>query len=148
MPTRLKSGRISTSSSLRRTNGRWSARARPTPAWRAAQARPLEGVAIAVKDNYCTAGVRTTAASRILGNFVPAYESTVTQRLLDAGAVMLGKTNMDEFAMGSSTETSHFGATINPAGEDLGFPDLVPGGSSGGSAAAVAARSCARRARF
>jgi len=104
------------------------------------EARPLEGVAIAVKDNYCTAGVRTTAASRILGNFVPAYESTVTQRLLDAGAVMLGKTNMDEFAMGSSTETSHFGATINPAGEDRGFPDLAPGGSSGGSAAAVAAR--------
>ena len=105
----------------------------------AGTAKALDGIAIAVKDNYCTNGIRTTAASRILENFVPTYESTVTQKLLDAGAVLTGKTNLDEFAMGSSTESSFFGPTINPTGDRLGFKNLVPGGSSGGSAAAVAA---------
>ncbi|HSO42478.1 MAG TPA: Asp-tRNA(Asn)/Glu-tRNA(Gln) amidotransferase subunit GatA, partial [Rhodospirillales bacterium] len=102
---------------------------------------PLDGIPIAIKDLFCTEGVLTTAASHILHNFVPPYESTVTQRLRDAGAVMLGKTNLDEFAMGSSNVTSHFGAVKNPWGPREG-KDLVPGGSSGGSAAAVAARLC------
>ncbi len=109
----------------------------------AGKALPLDGITVAVKDNYCTRGVRTTAGSNILGNFVPAYESTVTQKLLDAGAVIVGKTNMDEFAMGSSTESSHFGPTINPAGVRIGLDNIAPGGSSGGSAAAVAANMAA-----
>ncbi len=103
-------------------------------------ARPLEGIPLAIKDLFCTQGVRTTAASRVLGNFVPTYESTVTRNLWDAGAVLLGKTNLDEFAMGSSSETSHFGAVINPWRARGKNDDLVPGGSSGGSATAVAAR--------
>ena len=103
------------------------------------EARPLEGVPIAVKDNFCTKGVLSTAGSKILHNFVPTYESTVTSRLWEAGALLLGKTNLDEFAMGSTTETSHFGPTINPTGLKLGLDNLTPGGSSGGSAAAVAA---------
>lgn len=99
---------------------------------------PLAGVPVAIKDNMCIEGQLTTCASRILSNFVPTYTSTAVQALLDAGAVILGKTNMDEFAMGSTTETSYFGVTRNP--RDL---SRVPGGSSGGSAAAVAADLCA-----
>ena len=98
---------------------------------------PLAGVPLAIKDNLCTKGVTTTCASRMLEGFVPPYESTVTGKLWDAGAVLLGKTNLDEFAMGGSTETSAFGPTANPWNLDH-----VPGGSSGGSAAAVAAGEC------
>ncbi len=107
---------------------------------RAGDAGPLEGIPLAVKDNYCTAGVRTTAASRILADFVPPYESTVTRKLWEAGAVLLGKTNMDEFAMGSSTTTGHFGAAANPWTAKDDPRERVAGGSSGGSAVAVAAR--------
>ncbi len=102
-------------------------------------ARPLEGLPIAIKDLFCTKGVRTTAASRILDNFVPTYESTVSQNLWNAGAVLLGKTNLDEFAMGSSNETSYYGNVINPWRAKNKNENLVPGGSSGGSASAVAA---------
>ena len=104
------------------------------------RAGAMEGLPIAIKDLYCTAGVRTTAASNILGNFIPSYESTVTAKLWDAGAVMLGKTNMDEFAMGSSSMFSFVGPAINPWRRHGDDRDLVPGGSSGGSAAIVAAR--------
>jgi aspartyl-tRNA(Asn)/glutamyl-tRNA(Gln) amidotransferase subunit A len=109
---------------------------------KAGEGRALEGVPLAIKDLFCTEGVITTACSRILDGFTPPYESTVSQNLWDAGAVMLGKTNLDEFAMGSSNTTSHFGPVENPwrrAGDNR---PLVPGGSSGGSAAAVAARLC------
>ena len=102
----------------------------------------LEGLPLAIKDLFCTKGTRTTAASKILGNFVPSYESTVTQNLWDAGAVMLGKTNLDEFAMGSSSETSAFGPVFNPWRANNSNANLVPGGSSGGSSAAVAADLC------
>src|ERR1700760_3008526 len=102
----------------------------------------LEGLPLAIKDLFCTKGVRTTAGSRILGNFVPPYESTVTQNLWNAGAVMLGKTNMDEFAMGSSNETSAVGPVFNPWRAKNSNSNLVPGGSSGGSAAAVAGDLC------
>ncbi|MBR1825288.1 MAG: Asp-tRNA(Asn)/Glu-tRNA(Gln) amidotransferase subunit GatA [Alphaproteobacteria bacterium] len=102
--------------------------------------RALEGIPLGIKDLFCTKNIRTTAASHILDNFVPPYESTVTQNLLDDGAVFLGKLNLDEFAMGGSNETSYFGPVVNPWSKDK---PLVPGGSSGGSAAAVAAHLCA-----
>lgn len=102
----------------------------------------LEGAPIGVKDLYCTKGVRTTACSNILGEFTPTYESTVTQNLWNEGAVMLGKLNMDEFAMGSSNETSRFGPPINPWRRQGDNAGLTPGGSSGGSAAAVSGDLC------
>jgi aspartyl-tRNA(Asn)/glutamyl-tRNA(Gln) amidotransferase subunit A len=101
---------------------------------------PLDGIPIAVKDLYCTKGVLTTAASHILDGFCPPYESTVTDKLWQSGAVMLGKTNLDEFAMGSSNTTSYYGPVENPWRRPGDNRPLVPGGSSGGSAAAVAAR--------
>lgn len=95
----------------------------------------LDGIPLGIKDLFCTNGVKTTAASKILDNFIPPYESTVSQNLFDNGAIMIGKTNLDEFAMGSANITSAFGNVKNPWGDNL-----VPGGSSGGSAAAVAGR--------
>jgi aspartyl-tRNA(Asn)/glutamyl-tRNA(Gln) amidotransferase subunit A len=102
----------------------------------------LEGAPLGIKDLFCTEGVRTTACSNILGEFTPTYESTVTQNLWNAGAVMLGKLNLDEFAMGSSNETSRFGPVTNPWRAKGGNAKLTPGGSSGGSAAATAADLC------
>ncbi len=104
------------------------------------EAGPLAGIPLAIKDLFCTAGVRTTAGSRILAPFVPPYESTVTANLLRDGAVFLGKANLDEFAMGSSNMTSAFGPVTSPWTRTGDAAPLVPGGSSGGSAAAVAAR--------
>ena len=106
------------------------------------EARPLEGIPLAIKDLYCTNGVQTTAGSHILQGFVPPYESTVSANLWRDGAVMLGKLNLDEFAMGSSNETSYFGPVVSPWRRAGDAAKLVPGGSSGGSAAAVAARLC------
>ncbi len=102
----------------------------------------LEGIPLGIKDLFCTENVQTTAGSRILEGFKPQYESTVTQNLFNNGAVMLGKTNLDEFAMGSSNTTSYYGNVLNPWKRDGDNADLVPGGSSGGSAAAVAGRLC------
>src|SRR3972149_4801387 len=98
---------------------------------------PLHGVPVGLKDIFCTRGVRTTCGSGILHNFLPPYDAAVTERIRSSGAVLLGKQNMDEFAMGSSTETSRFGPVRNP----WAF-DRIPGGSSGGTAAAVAAGLC------
>ncbi|SEH59406.1 Asp-tRNA(Asn)/Glu-tRNA(Gln) amidotransferase subunit GatA [Paracoccus alkenifer] len=106
----------------------------------AGDAPAMCGIPLGIKDLFCTKGVPTQAASRILQGFVPEYESTATQNLFDAGAVMLGKLNMDEFAMGSTNETSVYGPAVNPW--RLGEQQLTPGGSSGGSAAAVAADLC------
>ncbi len=103
---------------------------------------PLEGAPLGVKDLFCTDGVQTTAGSNMLKGFVPPYESTVTANLWRDGAVMLGKLNMDEFAMGSSNETSAFGPVVNPWKSTASNADLTPGGSSGGSASAVAAQLC------
>jgi aspartyl-tRNA(Asn)/glutamyl-tRNA(Gln) amidotransferase subunit A len=119
------------------------AMAKASDARRAAgDAGPLDGIALGIKDLFCTEGVRSTAASKILGNFIPPYESTVTANLWRDGAVMLGKLNMDEFAMGSSNETSAFGPVTNPWRTQGSNRPLTPGGSSGGSAAAVAADLC------
>src|SRR5436190_18669731 len=106
------------------------------------EAGPLEGAPLGIKDLFCTEGVESTAGSMILRGFKPAYESTVTSHLWRDGAVMLGKLNMDEFAMGSSNETSAWGPVVNPWRSNGGNAQLTPGGSSGGSAAAVAADLC------
>ncbi len=106
----------------------------------AGSARALEGIPLGIKDLFCTKGVLTTAGSHILDGFKPPYESTVSRNLFDAGAVMLGKLNMDEFAMGSSNETSYYKPVINPWRRKGSNTPLVPGGSSGGSSASVAAR--------
>ncbi len=105
--------------------------------------RMLEGIPIGMKDLFCTNGIKTTAGSKILENFIPFYESTVSKNLWDSGAIMLGKTNMDEFAMGSANTTSFFGNVINPLKSFSNQKkDLVPGGSSGGSASAVSSGLC------
>ena len=106
------------------------------------EGRALEGIPLGIKDLFCTKGVRTTACSHILDGFTPTYESTVTANLWAEGGVMLGKLNNDEFAMGSSNETSYYGPVVSPWQRRGSNAKLVPGGSSGGSSAAVAARLC------
>src|ERR1700760_531808 len=106
------------------------------------ESAPLSGIPLGIKDLFATKDVRTTACSKILDNFIPPYESTITSQLWRDGAVMLGKLNNDEFAMGSSNETSCFGSVVNPWRRDGADTKLVPGGSSGGSASAVAALLC------
>jgi len=106
----------------------------------AGEPRPLEGIPIGMKDLFCTKGIRTTAASKMLENFIPEYESTISQKLADAGTILLGKTNLDEFAMGTFSKTSYFGAPVSPYHLER---KLTAGGSSGGSASAVAAGLCA-----
>jgi aspartyl-tRNA(Asn)/glutamyl-tRNA(Gln) amidotransferase subunit A len=134
---------------VRETPEKATAMAKASDARRAAgEVGPLEGIPLGVKDLYCTEGIRTTACSKILDEFTPPYESTVTANLWADGAVMLGKLNCDEFAMGSSNETSRFGPVTNPwrrrnPDGTIDPTALVPGGSSGGSSAAVAARICA-----
>jgi len=119
------------------------AQAKASDAKRAAgKAGPLEGAPLGIKDLFCTEGVRTTACSNILGEFTPTYESTVTANLFRDGALMLGKLNLDEFAMGSSNETSRFGPVVSPWRRGNDDAKLTPGGSSGGSAAAVSADLC------
>ena len=105
--------------------------------------KSLCGIPLGIKDLFCCKNVKTQAASDILENFIPPYESTVTQKLWNEQAIMLGKLNMDEFAMGSSNETSTFGPVINPWKSTGSHDSLTPGGSSGGSSAAVAANLCA-----
>ncbi len=105
--------------------------------------KDLEGIPLGIKDLFCTKDIRTTSCSKMLADFVPPYESTVTKKLSDAGSVTLGKLNMDEFAMGSSNTSSFFGPVVNPYKKKNSDEDLVPGGSSGGSAAAIAANLCA-----
>jgi len=125
------------------TADRARAAAKASDAKRASgKAGPLEGAPLGIKDLFCTEGVRTTACSNILGEFTPTYESTVSANLFRDGAIMLGKLNMDEFAMGSSNETSAFGNVVNPWRRGNEDTKLTPGGSSGGSAAAVAADLC------
>ena len=102
----------------------------------------LTGIPIGIKDIFCTYGVKAQAASKILTGFIPPYESTVTQKLWESGAVMIGKLNMDEFAMGSSNETSVYGPCVNPWKSKNNSTELTPGGSSGGSGAALAANLC------
>jgi aspartyl-tRNA(Asn)/glutamyl-tRNA(Gln) amidotransferase subunit A len=106
------------------------------------QAGLMEGIPVGVKDLYCTKGIQTTSCSKILDGFTPGYESTVTTKLFEQGGVMIGKTNMDELAMGSSNTTSFHGNVINPWRKEGDDRDLVPGGSSGGSSAAIAAKLC------
>lgn len=118
------------------------AKAADTRLAKSSPAGELEGLPLGIKDLFCTQGIRTTACSNILDDFKPRYESTVTQNLWDAGAVMLGKLNNDEFAMGSSNETSAFGPAVNPWRRTGKTDKLVPGGSSGGSSASVAADLC------
>ena len=132
----------STPSCCRRLSARWRWPKQATRDLKKARAVALEGIPLGIKDLFCTKDVRTTACSHILDGFTPTYELTVTANLWAEGAVMLGKLNNDEFAMGSSNETSYYGPVVNPWRRNGSNAKLVPGGSSGGSSAAVAARLC------